>query len=63
MKFIYGDIAIYRQYFTEVRLCNCYMQTCKGRFLVKKESDWLICPDEAIRLKLIKCYAEYYKTK
>lgn len=60
MKFVYSDITIYRKYYTEVRICNCYNQSCKGRFLVKRGSKMLVCLDEAKRLKLITTAYEYY---
>ena len=62
VKFIYGDIAIYRKYYTEIRICNCYRQTCRGRFLVRKKSPMTVCLDEALRLKLVKTINEYYET-
>jgi len=49
-----------RPYSTEIRLCNCYEQKCRGRFLVKTTSIMTVCPDEAKRLKLIKTIDEYY---
>lgn len=60
MKFVYSDITIYRKYYTEIRLCKCYKQSCKGKFLIKKGSAMLVCPDEAFRLGLVKNIKEYY---
>jgi len=57
----FGEVKIRRSYDTEVRLCNCYNQSCKGRFLIKVGSPFLVCPDEAFRLKLITNIKQYYK--
>ncbi len=46
---------------TEVRLCNCIGQQCRGRFLVRKDRDFLVCPYEAVRLKIISDVNEFYK--
>ena len=56
----YDEVTIIRKYETEIRLCTCYKQSCKGRFLVKVGSPFTVCPDEAFRLLLIKNIIEYY---
>jgi hypothetical protein len=50
----------YRPYKTDIRQCNCAMQTCKGRFIVKQDSPFTVCLQEAKRLKLINNTKEYY---
>lgn len=39
-----------RPYKTEVRLCDCYMQDCRGRFLAKVGSNQTVCFQELERL-------------
>lgn len=57
----YDEVTIIRKYETEIRCCNCYSQSCKGRFLVKVGSPFTVCSDEAFKLKIIKTIDEYYK--
>ena len=45
---------------TEVRCCDCIGQQCKGRFLVKKDKSFTVCPYEAVRIGLITSIDEFY---
>lgn len=57
----YKTLVYSRPYKTEIRLCNCHQQDCKGRFLVKVSSTMTVCPDEAVRTGQIINISEYYK--
>ena len=46
---------------TEVRICNCDIQDCKGRFLTLRKNVYEVCPYEAIRKGLINNITEYFK--
>jgi hypothetical protein len=46
---------------TEIRVCNCGIQDCKGRFISKKGNAYDVCPYEAIRRGYLKSISEYYK--
>lgn len=55
------DLETNRGYDTEVRVCRCKVQDCKGRFLIKKTSSHKICPGEYIRRYKIKTIKKYYE--
>lgn len=55
-----GDYALMRKYDTEVRLCPCPSQSCKGRYLTKTTSLMRVCPGEAKRIGIIRSMEEYY---
>ena len=44
-------LLCYRPYRTTIKKCNCYLQDCKGRFLVKKGSHQRVCYNELQRIK------------
>ena len=46
----YEMLWINRPYKTEVRLCDCYSQECKGRYLTKVGSHQTVCLFELQRL-------------
>lgn len=50
LSFRYGNHIIFRTYYTEVRLCDCHLQDCKGRFLTKQDSDQKVCHFELNRI-------------
>jgi hypothetical protein len=47
----YEMLFISRPYKTEIRLCDCYSQECKGRFLTKVGSSQTVCLFELRRLE------------
>ena len=53
-KKAYDLLLSSRPYRTEIRQCNCYMQDCRGKFLVKKGSHQKVCYNELIRNEQIK---------
>lgn len=49
-KKAYEMLLINRPYQTEIRLCQCENQECRGRFLVKVGSSQTVCLFELRRL-------------
>jgi hypothetical protein len=49
-KKAYDNMLSSRPYQTEVRICNCEKQDCKGRFLVKVNSEQTVCLYELRRI-------------
>ena len=52
-KKAYDLLLSSRPYKTEIRQCHCYMQDCRGKFLVKEDSLQTVCYNELIRIKWI----------
>lgn len=46
---------------SEIRVCTCNIQDCKGRFISKKGGTYDVCPFEAIRRGYVQSISEYYK--
>ena len=46
----YEIMLSYRPYQTQVKICNCEMQECKGRFLAKVGDEQVVCLFELRRL-------------
>jgi len=47
---VYEMLFISRPYKTEIKICNCEMQECKGRFLAKVGDEQVVCLFELRRL-------------
>lgn len=46
----YELLLINRPYRTTIKKCTCYLQDCKGRFLVKEGSSQSVCYQELERI-------------
>jgi predicted transcriptional regulator len=46
---------------SEIQICTCDIQDCKGRFIAKKLNTYDVCPFEAIRRGYVSSISEYYK--
>ncbi len=51
----------YKKIKSEHRVCNCEIQDCKGRFIVRSDSKHTVCPFESIRRGIVGSLSEYYK--